>query len=154
MKKKTCTWLTCTGTPQSMLFSCCGMSFGVFVKKYQFFASKLLFTCCSTCSFYILAMESTTDGFVKDPALMSETRTRFSLKQQQQQQEGTSNGLGLDYMEQCFVTRPFRFRRSLIGLLSNHFSNASHAKVSMFRPLESVVVVMSCKYASITKLVG
>lgn len=122
-------------------------------KVYQFFASKLLFTCCSTCSFYILAMESTTDGFVKDPALMSKTRTRFSFKKKKTQ-KGTSNGLGLDYMEQCFVTRPFRFRRSLIGFLSNHFSNASHAKVSMFRPLESVVVAMSCKYASITKLVG
>ena len=41
------------------------MSFGVFVKNHQFFASRLLHVsaCCS--SFHILAMELSADGFAK-----------------------------------------------------------------------------------------
>ena len=139
-------------TPQSMLFSCCGMSFGVFVKKHHCFASRLLSTCCS--SFQILAMAFSADGFVKDPALPSKTRTLFSLGRIRRRNQCLLwPGLHGTRTASCFVRRPFPLRRSLIGLLPNPFSNASHPRVSMFRPLERLAVAISCKYASITKLV-
>ena len=139
-------------TPQSMLFSCCGMSFGAFVKKHQCFTSRLLSTCCS--SFHILAVAFSADGFVKDPALLSKTRTRFSLGRTTRRNQCLLRpGLHGTRTASCSVRRAFPFKRSFIHLLPNPFSNASHPRGSMFRPLELLAVAMSCKYASITKLV-
>ena len=98
-------------TPQSMLFSCCGMSFGAFVKKHQCFTSRLLSTCCS--SFHILAVAFSADGFVKDPALLSKTRTRFSLGRTTRRNQcllrpglhGTRTASSVALSEELFLSR-------------------------------------------------
>ena len=91
-------------TPQSILFSCCGMSFAVFVKKHQGFTLRLLSTCCS--SIHILAMAFSADGCEKDPALLSKTRTSFSLgRTTRRNQCFLKLGLHGTRTASCFVER-------------------------------------------------
>lgn len=131
-------------TPQSMLFPCCGMSIDVFVVKHHWLTCTLLSNCCS--NFRILEMAFTVVGFVKDPALLSNTKSSFSLgRTARRNQCLLFPGLPGTRTTFWFIRGPLPFRRSLIGFLPNPFSNASHPRISTFRPLERLAVWMSCK---------
>ena len=99
-------------TPQSMLPPCCGMSIDVFVVKYHWLTCRLLSNCCS--NFHILEMAFTVAGFVKDPALLSNTKSSFPLgRTTKRNQYLLFPGLHGTRTTSWFIRGPLLFSRSL-----------------------------------------